>query len=306
MERAVWTFWTKPGIHGGWFDLLSHTSGWVLSVNLAREHFSTLALYTDTTGWELLEPLNLPFDEVHLDYDNFDMPITWWASAKMNTLSRQKEPFVHLDTDVFLWKPLPERLKKFDVFAQSYEGATPNESAHYRIELVRQHFVNWDLPLPEEFLSYLFKPGHQHALNTGIVGGSNLDFINYYVKSALYLMSSDVYQDFWIYLRREHNYTDGQFMILLEQYFLNAICEFYESKNTFKGNNIQYGTLLKNDSLKNMDSAAEAIGYTHMISGKRDYRIVGKMVEYVQHRYKEQYETIKHQILGKSLFKGLK
>ena len=124
--RAVWSFWSKP-FHEWkgriWQTPSHHLMAWGLSLRLARRHFAETALVTDTAGKELLvDRLGLSFDHVSCELDCLrHADAGWWALGKLVAYSLQQKPFIHLDTDVFLWKPLPATLLSAPVIAQCPE-----------------------------------------------------------------------------------------------------------------------------------------------------------------------------------------
>ena len=113
--RAVWSFWSKPFYAGSgwrWREPVHHLLAWGLSLRLARSHYPETVLITDTPGKTLLiNQLGLSFTHVSTELDRLqDEYPGLWALGKLVTYSLQDKPFVHLDTDVFLWRPLPGRI----------------------------------------------------------------------------------------------------------------------------------------------------------------------------------------------------
>src|ERR1017187_9186373 len=113
--RAVWSFWSKPFLagHGSvWAEPRQHWLSWILSLETAKCHLPETALYTDQVGADLLvDKLGLKFAEVSTVLDVLaDEDPRWWALGKLRTYALQTTPFVHIDSDVFLWKPLPDGL----------------------------------------------------------------------------------------------------------------------------------------------------------------------------------------------------
>ena len=120
--RAVWSLWRLPcrsGSGSRWghekYDCLS----WLLSVGVARRHFSSLALHADDDGARLLiDELGLAFDHLSLSLNSLhNADSEWWMQGKLLTYSQQQEPFVHIDSDVYLFNPLPARITSAPVLA---------------------------------------------------------------------------------------------------------------------------------------------------------------------------------------------
>ena len=84
--HAVWSLWTKPlGRYGSvWPSLVHYLFSWVLSVELARQHFSKTLLVTDDAGASLLlDGIGLQFDQVSLELNSLNVtgqtPESKWA-----------------------------------------------------------------------------------------------------------------------------------------------------------------------------------------------------------------------------------
>lgn len=122
--RARWSFRAPVAGASGWGSERAHLLAWALSVRLARAHYGRAALVTDVRGRAVLaDALALPFDEV-IDLDG---PAD--APARLVALAMQAEPFLRLDPDVFLWRPLPLALTRAPLFAQNPVAAPPTGGA---------------------------------------------------------------------------------------------------------------------------------------------------------------------------------
>lgn len=219
--KAVFTFCTKfiddQNANGGFPDAESFWCSCVLSVLLAQRHLGRVALYTDARGAQLLEPLRLPFDEVHRVFDGFAYPHQLWMASKLQTYRRQQEPFVHLDLDAYLWAPLPPRLAGAGLVAQSgeedfgcYDGVLAYflDHAGYVPDFVRHHVAKYGRKV--------------RALNAGIYGGHNLSAIHAGCDAAFATIEHPANRAMFADLAANHGHGGGlfyEFNILLEQYF---------------------------------------------------------------------------------------
>ena len=74
--KAVFSLCTKfldeQNVNGGFLDAEAFNCSCILSVLLARQQLGRAVLYTDSRGARLLEHLQLPFDEVHIIFDDFE------------------------------------------------------------------------------------------------------------------------------------------------------------------------------------------------------------------------------------------
>ena len=124
--RAVWSFWSRPfqaQKHALWRTPMHHLLAWGLSVQKAGKYYPETVLVTDTAGKRLLvDQLGIPFRHVSTELDRLrDIDPAWFSLGKLVAYSIQDQPFVHLDADVFLWKPLPGHVTQAAVLAQCPE-----------------------------------------------------------------------------------------------------------------------------------------------------------------------------------------
>ncbi|MBL0011670.1 MAG: hypothetical protein IPP22_13260 [Nitrosomonas sp.] len=107
----------------------------------------------------------------------------------------QKEPFIHIDSDVFLWKPLPVN-SHTPLFAQNPEYFDIGTSFYMpeRIESLVNKHGGW---LPKEWIWYLSSGQQQKAESCGVGGGANTEFINYYSKRALETIEHSANTTLW-------------------------------------------------------------------------------------------------------------
>jgi hypothetical protein len=182
--KIIQSFWTGKINHisensFGWASSKYNLISWILSINQLRKYYEHVELYTDKLGAEILiDTLKLPYSKVHIvlnELDNYHSDL--WAISKIKTYSLQKEPFLHVDGDVFIWKAFPEDLMKADLITQNLEQTTD----YYR--------NMWSGIEPN--LSYIPKEldsfnstKNGFACNMGIVGGVDLEFYTSYTEQA--------------------------------------------------------------------------------------------------------------------------
>jgi len=181
--RIVQTFWTAgrdPLKYSfGWTHPEYNLMSWALSCLSLREHYDEVALYTDQEGYDvLINKLHLPYTEVNVVYDkNLCLP-QHWAYAKIKTYSMQTKPFIHVDGDVYLPKPIPEDIANAPLIAQNREIGT----IYYK-QMMDRLLSHPEIILPE----YIRKGLAEQSLasyNMGFFGGSDLDFIRHYCQEV--------------------------------------------------------------------------------------------------------------------------
>ena len=126
--RAVQTFWSAGKSlltdSFGWNLPEYHLMSWALSCITLSRYADEVVLYTDMEGKKILvEQLGLPYTDVVV-YENITCPAKHWAYPKIVTYSLQKEPFLHVDGDVYLSKPLSLAICDAPLIAQNKEIGT--------------------------------------------------------------------------------------------------------------------------------------------------------------------------------------
>ncbi len=234
-------------------------------------------LVTDTWGKRLLiDQLGLGFTRVSTELDSLDdADPAWWALGKLFAYRLQHEPFLHLDTDVFLWKPLPAALLAAPVFAQYPEEHTAlDDSTHP--EDVETAFARENLRVPAEWeWSRSRSPYSFREANCGIVGGMNSGFLRYYADRAIGMALNPLHATAW---RRCPD--SGTFNMLLEQFFLDSCVMYHRShpESPFRGVFMRYLFTTQAEGF-DMQYAARA-GFTHLLGdAKRNPRVLERLEE---------------------------
>lgn len=277
--KAVYSFTSKPFASsnntrttGGFLDLESFYCAWILTTTLAKRNFSSVELITDTPGWELLKPLNLPIDDVKIKLDNLPYHSELWAMGKIHAYQMQENPFVHIDYDAFIWEPLTARFTNSDIICQNIEDAPYYDN-------ILQTFLQMNTYCPDFVQSFIRE--HQYrifALNMGVFGGYNIDAIQHYCDEAIKTVTTPLNQDMWLDLADNHGYKNGllnDFNILIEQYFAGT---FTNQKK------LRYECVM---------DPADPIKYTHLISeSKRKLDNCALLKLRVAHELPDQYEIV--------------
>lgn len=270
-----------------WCSEQQHLLSWILSLQQARKFFGRTVLFTDDYGARMLiDGLQLEFDVVSTSLNNLnDYDAKWWALGKIYTYSLQNEPFIHIDNDVFLWKPLPVDSGTTALFAQNPEYFDVGASFYMpeQIESLIKKYGGW---LPREWIWYRSSGLPQRAECCGVFGGCNTEFINYYAKVAFDMIEHAANTNVWVTLGEQVERN-----ILLEQYLLSACIEY--SKNHQEGcnqsNDIHYLFNSMDDAF-DPRKAADA-GYTHLIADTKKNQALAKDLEKrVKKDYPEAFE----------------
>jgi hypothetical protein len=286
--RAVWSFWTRPfraHHHRFWMSDRHHLLSWVLSVQTARRHLESTSLVTDDEGARMLvDGIGLKFDHVSTSLNVLDREDPdWWCLGKLYAYRSQAEPFVHVDSDCFLWKPLPARMIQADLLAQNPETFVYGGSTYYRPDIVGPVIDSTNGWMPDALRWYIARRGNA-AINCGVLGGNDLDFIRRYADLGIRLVQDPANQLGW------RSLTDKRYFenVFVEQYLLGACVEFAGAA-LGRAPNAQYLFDSMGDAFN--DERAERAGFTHLIgSAKSDRLIAQRLAARVRRDYPDYYE----------------
>ncbi len=191
--KIIQTFWSGNlendshlKISAGWLSPEYNWMSWALSCLLLRRHYEHVELYTDRIGKKvLIDILQLPYSDVHIVFDDsFKIHPKLFSLAKIYTYSLQEEPFLHIDGDVFLWKPFPDTFLDAELISSNLEV-----NLFFNKEILKEMEQSFnDIP---EHLKEVYRHENIFASNAGIIGGSNISFIKQYCKEAFSLIKSN-------------------------------------------------------------------------------------------------------------------
>jgi hypothetical protein len=277
--RAVWSFWSRPfQTYKGniWCKPLHHLLAWGLSVRTASRHYPDTVLITDRPGKKLLvERLGLHFAEVSTELERLNkVDVGWWALGKLVAYSLQDRPFVHLDTDVFLWKPLPRHVTGAPVFAQCPEEFHSIDTSPGPRD-IEQAFARQNLSLPVEWVWARSRGGSGFREDCcGIMGGTRVDFLRHYSNLALDLVLKPEHAPAWaIFPAKEW------LNMVIEQFLLAACVDFhrFHAASPFRGVRIQY--LFPSFGHCFDPQLTARVGFTHLMGGAKSHPAVARRLE---------------------------
>jgi hypothetical protein len=194
--KIVQSYWSVPAIQqdidhgrhkGGWLDAKYNYISIALSCLLLRKHYDNVSLITDTVGKEILiNTLGLPYSSVDTSLDALSVyPHTLWAISKLHAYSKQTEPFLHVDNDVYIWDRFPEKIERASMAAQNVESMT----VVYKEALGYLHQFRY---LPDAVRNAATQQQNVVSVNTGIFGGCNHSVICEYAERALSLIHANL------------------------------------------------------------------------------------------------------------------
>lgn len=209
--KIVQSFWSagKNCRNGcfGWQSPAFHYLGWILSCNQLRKYYDDVTLITDESGYDILiNQLRLPYTDIIVCLDelnNYNPNL--WALAKIKAYSLMKEPFIHVDGDVFVWDKIDSCVNGHDLIVQNIETT----SDYYR-DMWKNILPAIDY-MPNAMTKYEHGIGNK-AYNMGIFGGNDIDFIHEYCSESFHFVNNNI---------GKVNYIDNiNFNIFFEQVLL--------------------------------------------------------------------------------------
>ncbi len=137
--KIIHSYWSKPYItavregYGGWPHKGYHYMSQAQSSLKYKEFYKT-ELITDIKGYEVfIGLLELPYDDVNIILDeinNYSADV--WALGKLYSYKIQNEPFIHVDSDSYIWSRFPSSLEAGSLIVQQLEVEYESNSAYYK------------------------------------------------------------------------------------------------------------------------------------------------------------------------------
>ena len=158
---------------------------WITSVKSAKLHFKNVVLVTDTWAWDnIFSKLDLPFDEVKLTLDSIDENTNMWAISKAHAILEMNEPFLHIDSDVYIWEALDKKYLMSNLLVQSNESSESDIQSDFYNQLEQLHllyFNGTNVYLDNSNMS----ERNIYAYNCGVVGGTDVEFLRKWAEQMI-------------------------------------------------------------------------------------------------------------------------
>jgi hypothetical protein len=222
--KIVQTLWLPTSIQesikhtAGWLSAEYHWIAWALSCILLKKQYPAVELYTTKAGKEvLIDQLELPYSTFHIIPKENLINSENWALSKLITYGLQNKAFLHIDGDVFVWKPFKQDLLNSALIAQNAE--TDRDAYEYELRALRREVSS------EEFDFTLPKTGSVIAYNAGIIGGHDLEFFAMYTSQAIALAQLHL-------ISAPTDIDPMKYCMIFEQYFFAQMSKKHERKVT--------------------------------------------------------------------------
>lgn len=288
--KIIQSFWSKPLINanrdvfqnrfnGGWINYRYCLLSIAYSCLTISRFYPKLELYTDDYGFDLFyNKLRLPYAKFYTSLNNVDVDEALWAYGKVYTYSLQKEPFLHIDNDIFIWGKFSDDLMQSDVVVQNIEKISAGITDDYIaiMQYIRHNVLSAPAIIRNSSVSY--------ALNMGVFGGKDIDFIHRYAQTSLEVVKN-TYNDIIASGRYK-----GLFNIIFEQLLLTEMVreEFVPIKCILE----------ESDSVDitrffSIESAQFDSKFIHCLGALKQSDVICEQIEYrMKNEFPEYYERI--------------
>ncbi|MEM9109157.1 MAG: DUF6734 family protein [Planctomycetota bacterium] len=330
--KIVQSFWSRPmsvmhPFTGGWPEAKYYWYAWILSANQAKATHDRVELVTDRDGAKLLvDDLGLPFDRVDTALDEADAHPGIWKFGKVLAYERQHDPFLHIESDVFLWKRLPDELLEAPLLVQQIELPWHDRFQEV-IDSRYEQLARTMRSLPPSWKHAMLKPGSQDdkaaalgarvldevtrdaktravlqdeeqpnrplvALHCGVFGGHDLDTIHRVAREVRGVAEQAINRTAWLAMRGGHPIgRDTYPNALLEHYTAYAVA-FRRGVDVWS---IFPPGTTEADSPYLSQVRAEAFGFTHIMNEKAsalNSGLADRLERRIQENYSEHYERV--------------
>ena len=214
MAKAIQSLWfqnsdMKTDYSCGWLSTKYNLFSLTLSCIQLAKLFDKVELFTDDIGTELIvEKLQLPYTSVRDDLNIIKESKYPWVMNKIYTYSLQSEPFLHIDTDAYLFEhPINIKLTE-PLIAQNFEFNHPCYINALKEVENFEYLPHYIQPINKDDIS---------AVNAGIIGGTNFLFYKVFYNEIINFIN--INEKHWI------NKIPKNFNVFLEQYLFKKIAD---------------------------------------------------------------------------------
>ncbi len=276
----------------GWLSPVFHILAWAYSSLCLRSLGYFPTLHTDNFGAKLLiDKLYLPYKKIIVSHNHCYLPKkNLWALSKIHTYSLQTEPFIHIDGDVFLFQAFNEKILSAPLVVQNIEVATDYYTS------AQTQYMDKFTYFPDCVHKDFWSGKPIKAINAGLLGGNNLEFIHEYAYEAKK------------YVKRNesvlHKVDSDRFNVFFEQHLFYAMA---------KQQGVKVETYLKQQfpdnqytGLANFHEVPAKRKYLHMLGHfKRDEFSCLQMAAMLRQQYPDTYEKVLRQFKKDKLHPSL-
>jgi hypothetical protein len=283
--KIIQSFWTQNktsdvlDTNFGWLSGQYNWLSWILSVNQLSK-FYNVELYTDEVGYEILiKKLKLPYQKVHVTLDQLNKYHSdLWAMPKVKVYKEQRESFLHVDGDVFIWDKFSDDLTGSELITQNLERTTG-----YYFEMWKEIYPLLKF-IPKEMNDYI-QNHDNYAYNMGIIGGNDINFFQEYSNQAIEFVDKN--SEVW------EKINGFNFNIFFEQVL------FYQFAKTKQKKVSTLFSEISDDNnyvgFADFDRVPTQKTYLHLLGNyKKSIKVCKNLEAYVLDKYPEYFERLRN------------
>lgn len=279
--KIIQSYWSKPGIgRSGWSHADFHFLSWILSCLKLKEYYPEVELITDDKGKKIwIDILKLPYDQVSLSLNDLqDKNERVWTLGKLWSYSLQRQPFLHIDGDVFIWQKLP--FGHEPLMAQHKESRFEHNRCF--LNLLREK--GYEFPA-----SIGWNDANVNEVNAGVLGGNDLSFFAEYTQTAFGFLRDN--RDKINVLNASNEITAVN--TLMEQGFFFQLAEQKNTPVRYLFNEDE----VKDDYVKLVDfmSVPHASAYIHPVGYHKKNPAIGEFIaRLLYYEYPDYFHSFQH------------
>lgn len=291
--KIIQSYWSEPYEKskigeqmGGWCDKIFHYMSCAFSCLKLSEYYP-VELITDRKGKDVLvDKIGLPYRWVKDDLENIHYPTELWAVAKILAYAIQKEPFIHVDNDVYIWAAFPEYITNSNLAVQSIEENYEHNKIYTKDIIDKFKYV------PAVILEQKNNNQTINSINAGIIGGNNISFIQDYAQEAIKFIELNINK-----LDKLSNLKG--FNLIFEQCLFYSMAEQRGEKIACLLNekmNLEYRELVRFWDVPGIRT------YIHAISTYKEHYVIGEQIaQRLWYEYPEYFYRIQRLIEKKAI-----
>ena len=249
-----------------------------LSILCASRHFKEVQVISSSWGVDMLKEIKPPVTSYSTKLERMKtVSRFFWAYGKLIAYCEQKEPFVHIDNDVFLWNPLPIYILNAKLCFQSHEPF--DQKGYHYYDLLK----NCWMAAPERPQVIVDNEVNDFAYNCGICGGHDLAFFKEWKQCSEEYIFAPENQD--LFFKEFHEVLIHQ-NLFHEQYFLACLV---------KKHNLRPEVEVLNENAMDINKGLDPLKprYTHLWgTTKTDGGMMAKVRMTLFYRDRELFERI--------------
>ncbi|MFA5312524.1 MAG: glycosyltransferase family A protein [Methanomassiliicoccales archaeon] len=288
--KAIYSHWSKPSMSGfgqsynlGFANMETFLWSYALSVELAKQQFNQVELVCDSIAKKIvIDQMGIPFTNVETTLDKLqNKNPAIWIYGKLEAYRHSKDPFIHIDNDLFIYKKFEEEFS-YPFFFWCLESNL-SKSSLYNIGL---KYVQ-KAPFVPELLRDATLSDFGKAANVGIIMVNDMATFNEYLALVYEYLENESNIEY--FLNTPDNLTCTP--VIIEQYLL---LRFLEAKCVKYGyyKDIGFTGVPHNDLKRLCDAGTDNIHFISALKRQNNDLLIKRAVFTIGKKYSEKIKNI--------------